>query len=212
MRLTGAGGLLAAALLVTMLCGCASGHAQSKPGDPLAGQAFYVDPGNPAAQQIRAWKAAGRADDADALQRIAKQPTATWFTGAPTVHAEVRALTIRAQKTHRRALLVAYDIPGRDCGSYSAGGAASAGAYRAWIDAFASGIGPRTATVILEPDAIAQALSGCVPASAQASRYALLAYAIHALRERRHVTVYLDAGNVGWITDPTQLVAPLRAA
>ena len=38
-------------------------------------------------------------------------------------------------------VLVAYDIPGRDCAQYSAGGALDESAYEAWIDALASGIG-----------------------------------------------------------------------
>ncbi len=180
--------------------------------DPLLGLSFYVDPDNPAVAQASEWRSAGRTADAAAIERIAKQPTADWFTGSEDVREAVRALTVRASKAHAGSLLVAYDIPGRDCGSFSAGGASSAAAYRRWIGLFAQGIGPRSATVILEPDAIAQALSGCLSPIAASERYELLGYAVQTLKADRHVNVYIDAGNPGWIQSAARLVAPLRRA
>jgi endoglucanase len=50
-------------------------------------------------------------------------------------------------------VIVAYNIPGRDCGSYSQGGANGAAAYRRWVGRLARGIAGRTAVVIVEPDA-----------------------------------------------------------
>ncbi len=180
--------------------------------DPLAGQSFFVDPEGPAAQQVSEWRAEGRAGEASALQRIAEEPTATWFTGGGGVRAGVRSLTLRAARAGRSALLVAYDVPGRDCGDYSAGGAASAAQYRRWIEQFAAGIEGREATVVLEPDAVAQTLSHCLAPAAVAQRYALLRDAVDTLRARAHVTVYLDAGNPGWIRPVGRLVGALRRA
>ena len=51
-------------------------------------------------------------------------------------------------------VLVAYNLPFRDCAQYSAGGALDTAEYEAWIDGFAAGIGDRPATVILEPDGL----------------------------------------------------------
>jgi endoglucanase len=178
--------------------------------DPLLGLSFYVDPANPAAVQASEWRSAGRTSDAAAIERIAKQPAAEWFTGSEDVREAVRALTVRAARAHAGSLLVAYDIPGRDCGSFSAGGASSGAAYRQWIGLFAEGIAKRSATVILEPDAIAQALSGCVSRTAAAERYGLLRYAVQKLKADPHVSVYIDAGNPGWIRPSSRLVAPLR--
>jgi endoglucanase len=107
---------------------------------------------------------------------------------------------------------VLYDVPGRDCGSFSAGGASSASAYRSWIDQVAAGISSRRATVILEPDAVAQAVSGCVSGKAARERYGMLRYAVGKLKAEGHVTVYLDAGNPGWIKPAARLVRPLRKA
>ncbi len=51
-------------------------------------------------------------------------------------------------------MLVAYNIPFRDCAQFSAGGATSVAEYEAWIDGFAAGIGDQPAVVILEPDGL----------------------------------------------------------
>jgi endoglucanase len=211
----------ALALLAGILAGCASAtqrasrpeqlsltHAIVARHDPLAALSFYVDPHSPAVAQAAELRAAGQSADAAAIERIAQQPTATWFTGSANVQAAVSSVTSLAQQAHRARLLVAYDIPGRDCGGFSAGGAPSPAAYRLWIKSFAAGIGERSATVILEPDAIAQALSGCAPGGSS-ERYALLRYAIGVLKARPHVSVYLDAGNPGWIDPVSRLVGPL---
>ncbi|MEX2177912.1 MAG: glycoside hydrolase family 6 protein, partial [Gemmatimonadaceae bacterium] len=91
---------------------------------------------------------------------------------------------------------VAYNIPHRDCGSYSAGGSASANAYRQWIRKFAAGLGGKQAVVVLEPDAVPQA--DCLPAAAREERYALLRDAIQVLKAA-HAVVYLDGGNALWL-------------
>ena len=108
----------------------------------------------------RGWRLGGGvtyAADTYALSRIARRPTAVWLADEG-VAARARAATARAAQAGKTALLVVYHVPGRDCGSYSAGGAGSPTGYRAWVREVARGIGPRRATVILEPDAIPQAV------------------------------------------------------
>jgi endoglucanase len=164
--------------------------------DPLAGTTLYVDPDSDAARQATAWRQTDPAGAA-AMATLAAQPTAGWFTGDNgDVTTAVGSLVAAAARAGAVPLLVAYDIPDRDCGGYSAGGAASAAAYRQWISAFAAGIGSQRAIVILEPDALAQL--GCLPASAQATRLALLRYAVRVLGAHAGVDVYLDAGHYGW--------------
>jgi len=181
--------------------------------NPLAGQSFYVDPANPAAQQARRWRAEGRSADAAAMARLAKRPTALWLTDGNDVTARVRERTRTAAKAGRTALLVAYHVPGRDCGSYSAGGSGSPEAYRAWVRGFARGIGPRRATVILEPDAIPQAVvETCLSDASKAERYALLADAVRTFAKLPNAAVYVDAGNPGFVRPASRLVGPLRAA
>jgi endoglucanase len=197
-------------------CGAASGASSasrvSDGSGALVANGLYVDPNNPAAQEVAQLRGEGDTGEAAAVERIATEPTGNWFTDAPNVEARVRALTRRATAAGRSVLLVAYYIPGRDCGGYSSGGAPSPAAYMSWIRRFAAGIGQRRATVILEPDAIAQALTGCLDAAETRERYALLRYAVGVLKSNPQVGVYVDAGNLGWIQPSRRLAAPLRRA
>ena len=181
--------------------------------NPLSGHRLYVDPQSPPALQAARWRSDGRKQDAAAMQLLASRPTAVWFADEGDIASRVRAAAQSAAQRGRTALLVAYHVPGRDCGSYSAGGSGSAAAYRAWVRAFARGIGTRRAIVILEPDAIPQAVEEtCLSAERKAERYALLRYGVKTLGARSNVAVYLDAGNPGWIRPAARLVGPLRAS
>ncbi|QNS06863.1 glycoside hydrolase family 6 protein [Streptomyces xanthii] len=193
-------GVLLAALL--SLAPAAAGHGAR------AGAVFWVDPDSAAARQAAAYRAQDRTADAELVDRIAGRPQAVWLGGTdpgPTA----RAVTEAAARAGRTAVLVAYHIPHRDCGSYSAGGAPDAAAYRAYIDSLASGLGSGGAYVVVEPDAVASAVAGC-PGADTEERYALLSYAVQRLAARPGTRVYLDAGNAGWIPDPARLVDPLR--
>ncbi|MFG2499568.1 glycoside hydrolase family 6 protein [Streptomyces sp. NPDC048441] len=183
----------------------ASGHAGAAPAT-----SFWVDPNSAAARQAAQWRSQGYTAKARLINRIAGRAQALWLND-PEPGPAVRAATEAAARQRRTAVLVAYFIPHRDCGDYSAGGAATAGEYRRWIDQFAAGIGDRPAYVIVEPDAVAQKIAGCAKADAR-ERYGLLAYAVGRIKARPHARVYLDAGNSGWIPDERRLVAPLRQA
>lgn len=176
--------------------------------DPLAGERLHVSwsPASAAAEEIRATNPA----DAERLDLLADTPTARWFgewSGNITIAAD--GYVAEAARAGALPVLVTYMIPGRDCGSYSAGGAGSADAYRAWIRDLAAGIGSREAVVILEPDALA--LADCLPDALEAERYQLLADAIDVLETGSGTTVYLDAGHANWL-GIDQLVARLRLA
>ncbi|MFB7663773.1 glycoside hydrolase family 6 protein [Kitasatospora sp. NPDC056138] len=207
-----------AALSVGAVAGCggaASGGAkpppaQGRPGLPAQqpGQSFYVSDQTSAARELARTTGA----EAETLTRIADQPSALWL-GGQDVRAKAEDLTVRAAAVGRTALIVAYDIPHRDCGRFSAGGAADASAYRAWIDQLAAGLADRAAWVVLEPDAVAHTLDGCgVTAAAATERYELLTYAVQELKKQPRVRVYLDAGNAGWLKDLDRLAGALRAA
>lgn len=120
---------------------------------PLPGVAFWTDPDTAAARQVVEFREAGRLADAARIERISREPQASWLTGS-NPGPEVRRLTSAASASGRVAILVAYHIPDRDCGSFSSGGAADAADYRTYIDSFAEGLADRAAWVILEPDAV----------------------------------------------------------
>ncbi|GAA4683410.1 glycoside hydrolase family 6 protein [Streptomyces chumphonensis] len=170
---------------------------------------FWVDPASPAARQVQTWEAAGREEDADLLRLISERPTAVWPT-ADAPADDVRRAVEGAEATDTTAVLVAYNIPHRDCGQYSRGGAADAGAYRAYLAEFARAVGDHEAVVVLEPDAVPHLVDGCTPAVHHDERYTLLAEAVERFAALPRTTVYLDAGNPSWITDPRRLVRPLE--
>jgi endoglucanase len=165
---------------------------------PLTGMKWYVDPDSDAAVQEAAWQSSDPAA-ADEIAPLATQPTADWFGGwNANITTAVSTRVQAAASAGSVAQLVAYDIPERDCGGYSSGGAASPSAYEGWISGFAAGIGTHPAIVILEPDALAGL--DCLSAGDQATRLSLLRYAVSVLTSRAGVHVYLDAGHSGWQT------------
>jgi endoglucanase len=192
-----------------------AGHATAVPvprgGNPLAGHDFYVDPATPAAVQVTRWTAEGRAGEAKEIRKIADRPTAQWLSGGGSpVTGRVDATLHQAEREDRMPVLVAYHIPHRDCGSFSSGGAASADAYRSWIRDFAAGIKGRPVTVILEPDAVAHTLDGCVTDVEE--RYVLLRDAVSVLKATGSARVYVDAGHPLWIRDVGKIAGALRRA
>jgi len=154
---------------------------------------LYADPSwTGAAKQARIWARKGRAKDAALMRKLSKVPQAFWFTGGTPkqVRRDVNRVVTGAAKSGTVPVLVAYNVPGRDCGQYSSGGARNARAYRHWIDAFARGIGARPAIVIVEPDALAS-LCG-------KNRIANLRAATDRLEALPWASVYVDAGHSNW--------------
>lgn len=132
------------------------------------------------------------------MTRLAGTPTSTWFGNwNSNVQSDVNAIVAAAANVNQIPVLVAYNIPGRDCGSYSAGGAGDSAAYLNWVNSFGAGIGNRPAIVILEPDALAQ--MDCLSSTAQAARYQMLSNAITSLKTHSGTRVYVDGGNATWI-------------
>ena len=190
-------GLVALALgLLPVLAGAGACNSKST---------FYVPKADTgAAQQIHSLIRHHDFRNAALLQKMVSKGHAVWFTsGTPgNVLGQVRKTMMLAKVQHAVPVLVAYNIPGRDCSQYSAGGALDAASYAAWIDGFAKGIGTGTAIVILEPDGLGLLPSGCaVPSSStDAERYQELNAAVDRLEQQPNVSVYLDATHNGWLT------------
>ncbi|MFE1381493.1 glycoside hydrolase family 6 protein [Streptomyces sp. NPDC058740] len=175
------------------------------PGPLTTATRFYVDPDNAAARQAVVDAAAGDAAEAENMRRLAALPQAAWFTGGTPAQARASASALldRARSAHQVPVLVAYDIPGRDCGLYSSGGAASSSAYREWITALAEGVGQGPAVVLLEPDGLANLPKDCAggidpTGELTAARLADLDFAVTTLKRSPGTAVYLDAGNSQW--------------
>ncbi|MFE2917467.1 glycoside hydrolase family 6 protein [Kitasatospora indigofera] len=167
-----------------------------------AGTHFFIDPASKAAQQAVTDLRAGDAAGAAAMAKLASWPVARWFTGtadpAQTTR-EMAELQAKAAVLRQTPVAVAYNIPGRDCSQYSAGGAADSGQYAAWVDALAKGIGQRPTVVVLEPDGLALSPAFCGgTAQQQADRLAETNAAVDRLERQSGALVYLDGGHSSW--------------
>jgi endoglucanase len=166
---------------------------------------FIPQPSSGAITQIEQLARGGDFRDAALVTRMVATPQAVWFTGGAPADVQKQAQATVRQAAFQRAVpvLVVYDIPGRDCSQYSAGGALDQAAYEAWIDGLAAGIGRGKAVVILEPDALGNMPSNCGQTSASypftdAERIAEIDYAVGALEKHPGVSVYLDGTHSGW--------------
>lgn len=221
-RLFRAAPLTATVLLATVLltsCGSVSGTgadetAVSPAPRPLGDARFYVDPAGNAVQAVARLRADGERERAELVERrIANQPSATWLTtDADQVFAQAQSVTEAAVADGSLPVMVAYNVPGRDCGLYSSGGAEDIDEYLGWVGSVAAGIGGRPAVVVLEPDAVPHGLDGCVPDAEVGERYRMLAEAVTILRRQPEVRVYVDAGNASWVEDLDGLATALRAS
>jgi endoglucanase len=185
---------------------------------------FYVArPNHGAIEQIADLRSSGQHEEAELIRELIRTPTAEWYTqGTPkTVMQDVRTDVSRAADKGVLPVLVAYNIPFRDCAQFSAGGATTVAEYEAWIDGFAAGIGDLPAIVILEPDGLGiipwynpfadrdtwvppGTLEWCQPAEAEpataaSERFAMLNYAVDALKANPNARVYLDGTHSAWL-------------
>ncbi|MFE0104176.1 glycoside hydrolase family 6 protein [Streptomyces sp. NPDC059009] len=209
-------GVALAGAAALLLSGCSSDDGKDNDSSsgpvkqqPKGSDPYWVNPDGNAAKQVTAYEKDGKDDDAGLIRKIAEQPVGEWI-GPENPEQEARGYTEAAEKADRDALLVLYNIPHRDCGQFSKGGAADGNAYRAWIDGVAKGIGDRPATVILEPDAVLHMVDKCTPDNLHEERYDLLKGAIGKLKSLKNTKVYLDAGNAGWGKEPDSIWEPLK--
>jgi endoglucanase len=198
--------LVAAGALV---CACAT--ALPVPVAAAADSVFYVDPETSAAR----WVAANPNDSRAPVirDRIASVPQARWFTttNTATVRSEVDSLVGAAAAAGKIPILVVYNIPNRDCGGASGGGAPSHEAYRAWVDEVAAGLAGRPAYIVLEPDVL-PLMTNCQTPEEQASTSASMAYAGQRLKAgSAQALVFFDIGHSAWLS-PDEAAERLRAA
>jgi endoglucanase len=191
MAAAGAAGVLAAAATLAVWLPAAPAHAQQP--------TFWVNPDTQAAQ----WVAQNPSDPRAALiqDRIASVPAGTWFTqyNPATVQAQVDAVVGAAAAAGQIPILVVYNIPNRDCGGASGGGAPGHAEYRSWIDQVAAGLAGRPAYLVLEPDVL-PLMSSCMSGSQQAQVQASMAYAGQALKAASsQARVYFDIGHSNWL-------------
>ena len=183
---------------------------------------FYIPPpSSGAVQQIVGLLASGQGHNAALIAKMETVPSAVWLDGETQAEAamgpqgsvqadkrvaqQVHAALLGASLEHAVPVFVAYNIPGRDCSQYSAGGAPSDSAYDAWINSLSSALGTAKAVVILEPDALANLPGYCgsayntaFPNITNTTRINDVAYGVHTLEGDPNISLYLDGGHSAW--------------
>ena len=168
---------------------------------------FVPQPADGSIQQALGLLEKGQLKNALLIGSMEATPQAVWLTSGTPSATGVTVKKILREAREQRAvpIFVLYNIPGRDCGSYSAGGAQNTADYDAWIDAIAGAIGDRKVVIALEPDALANLPSDCGYnpalvniAQATADRYTQINYAVTRLGLDPQTFVYLDGGNSNW--------------
>lgn len=201
-----------------------AGLAPTAGGHQLAADTrFYVPPpAQGSVQQIRQLIKSGQLRNAGLIAAMESVPSAVWLDGeTPAQAAEPGNLgsqqadidvarqvtrTLRAaSRQHAVPIFVAYNIPGRDCSQYSAGGAPSDAAYDAWINSISHALGDAKAVVLEEPDALADLPGYCgaaytaeFPGITNTTRIDDIRYAVATLEGDPDISLYLDAGNSDW--------------
>ncbi|AXI81755.1 glycoside hydrolase [Peterkaempfera bronchialis] len=205
---------LTAAAAAAALCASATATATAATSRPAtdrslpSGSHFYVDLDSKAAHQAVTDLKAHDLVGAAAMSKLASWPIAQWFNGTAKpadTTAAMKRLQQKAALQHQTPVTVAYNVPGRDCSQYSAGGAATSQEYAAWVDALAKGIGSNRTVVVLEPDGLALSPTYCGgTAQQQSDRLAEIRAAAQRLEKESGPVVYLDAGHSGWQSTGTQ--------
>src|SRR3954447_215112 len=175
---------------------------------------FYVPkPDKGALAQVSDLLSMQNKADAGLIRAMTSESHAVWFTGGTPaeVTRQVNETVNAANGQHTVPVLVAYDLPFRDCGQYSAGGALNTADYLAWIDGFARGVGSSKAIVLLEPDGLGiipyngewcqpdLSGTGLTPQGANDARYAQIKGAVTRLEQQPNLSVYLDGTHSGWL-------------
>lgn len=187
-------------------------HPTPNPTNPLQGKELYVDYG----AQIYNFINQATGDDKLQLEKIAKRPSGIWIGSWPpfqgNVEGAVRDIVTKANAQNQVPVFTAYNILFRDySGQHSAGGIDTPEKYIEWIKQIAQGLsGCKGAVVLLEPDAIPDVKS--LPFDKQEQRYYLLKTAVTELKKIPNVSVYIDAGHPGWISDVGEISARLIQA
>ena len=132
---------------------------------------------------------------------IFKHPVSFWY--GERNGKEIEKIDYSLQRLLRRTapqlpVLVVYNMPNRDIGQYSKGGAKSRESYLSFIKSFADGIGSSKPILIYEPDSLTHATE--LNAEEQDDRITLMKEALQILTDNCGALIYIDIGHSNWLS------------
>jgi endoglucanase len=135
------------------------------------------------------------------VEKIFDYPMAFWYGerngkgSCGTVHKSLTRLLNRALP--ELPVFVVYNLPGRDMGHYSKGGASDRENYLIFLESFCQAIGEHPVILIFEPDAIPHST---LMESADAEwRLSLMREGLELITSRCAARVYVDVGHSNWL-------------
>jgi endoglucanase len=134
------------------------------------------------------------------VAKIFEQPVSFWYgdrQGKYTCNIDDGLGRLMKRVDPQLPVLVIYNIPERDVGHHSKGGAKTREAYIEFLHAFCRGIGDRAPIVIFEPDAVPH--STLMDKSIAESRLSLLKEGLDVLTSNSNALVYVDVGHSNWL-------------
>ncbi len=135
------------------------------------------------------------------VRKIFEHPVAFWYgqrNGKPVKHLEKSLARLFRRTLPALPVFVLYNLPNRDMGHYSKGGAGSAASYLEFVESFALGVGDLSPIVIFEPDALPHSTQ-MEPSDAQWRRN-LMREALTVLTTKTRAIVYADIGHSNWLS------------
>lgn len=141
------------------------------------------------------------AEEYPLVRKIFQHPVAFWYgqrNGKPIKHLEKSLARLFRRTLPALPVFVLYNLPNRDMGQYSKGGASSAESYLKFITSFALGVGNLRPIVIFEPDALPHSTE--MNAADAQWRYDLMRDALTILIKQTEALVYVDIGHSNWLS------------
>lgn len=134
-------------------------------------------------------------------KKIFEYPQSFWFGDnpkKPKKHMEGSIQRLLKRAHPQLPIFVIYNIPNRDIGQYSRGGAKSKELYLDFIHRFCNGIGDSKPIVIYEPDALPH--STLLSEEEQKWRLDLMKESLQIITNRTDSLVYVDVGHSNWLS------------
>lgn len=134
------------------------------------------------------------------LKKIFENPSSFWYGDnpkKPKKHMEKSIKRLLNRAYPQLPILVIYNIPNRDVGQYSKGGAKTSESYLDFIERFAKGVGDKSPIIIYEPDALPHSVS--LSKEDREWRLELMKESLEILTNNCNGIVYIDVGHSSWL-------------
>ena len=133
--------------------------------------------------------------------KIFEKPVSFWYGSRNGKQMEKMDYSI--QRLLRRTapqlpVLVVYNMPNRDVGQYSKGGATTRESYLKFLKSFADGIGNNKPILIFEPDSLTH--TGDMSDADAQDRISLMKEGLALLTDNCDALVYVDIGHSNWLS------------